>query len=237
MQGRAVLVTGATDGLGRAVAGESVFMNYFEAEGGPGRVAFASSFPGHIVPYDIAAGRSLVAQRGSFLCRQIALWLGPLLAIVLIAFGEPIFGDRKIALTAAVAVLMAVWWIGEVVPLAVTSLLPMALFLGTFGAVIAEVVDKGLIDWLAERGGRLGRALSAAAAWFDNHVVDGLRYWCCEVWWLLKRLHARTMQTGRIQHYMLIVLIAALVLCVVVLRPMGERLSNIIENILGRGLL
>lgn len=56
--------------IGRAVAGESVFMNYFEAEGGPGRVAFASSFPGHIVPYDILEGRSLVAQRGSFLCSQ-----------------------------------------------------------------------------------------------------------------------------------------------------------------------
>ncbi len=56
--------------IGRAVAGESIFMNYFKAEGGPGRVAFASSFPGHIVPYEIAAGRSLVAQRGSFLCSE-----------------------------------------------------------------------------------------------------------------------------------------------------------------------
>ncbi|MEZ5337029.1 MAG: TIGR00266 family protein [bacterium] len=56
--------------LGRAVAGESIFMNYFQAEGGPGRVAFASSFPGHIIAYEIAAGRSLLAQRGSFLCSQ-----------------------------------------------------------------------------------------------------------------------------------------------------------------------
>ncbi|MCB1216749.1 TIGR00266 family protein [bacterium] len=56
--------------LGRAVAGESIFMNYFQAEGSSGRVAFASSFPGHIVPYDIQPGRSLLAQRGSFLCSQ-----------------------------------------------------------------------------------------------------------------------------------------------------------------------
>lgn len=56
--------------IGRAVAGESIFMNYFKAEGQPGRVAFASSFPGHIIPYEIAAGRSLVAQRGSFLCSE-----------------------------------------------------------------------------------------------------------------------------------------------------------------------
>jgi NADH-quinone oxidoreductase subunit L len=108
---------------------------------------------------------------------------------------------------------------------------------GLFGAVIAEIIDKGLIDWLAERGGRLGRGLAAAAAWFDHHVVDGLRYWSCEIWWLLKRIHARTMQTGRIQHYMLIVLIAALVLCVVVLKPMGQRLAMIVENLLGRGVL
>ena len=56
--------------LNRAISGESVFLNYFQAEGSSGRVAFASSFPGHIVPYDILPGRSLVAQRGSFLCSQ-----------------------------------------------------------------------------------------------------------------------------------------------------------------------
>ena len=56
--------------IGRAVAGESIFMNYFQAEGQPGRVAFASSFPGHIIPYEIGEGRSLVAQRGAFLCSE-----------------------------------------------------------------------------------------------------------------------------------------------------------------------
>jgi len=56
--------------IGRAVAGESIFMNYFQAEGQTGRVAFASSFPGHIIPYEISEGRSLVAQRGSFLCSE-----------------------------------------------------------------------------------------------------------------------------------------------------------------------
>jgi NADH:ubiquinone oxidoreductase subunit 5 (subunit L)/multisubunit Na+/H+ antiporter MnhA subunit len=108
---------------------------------------------------------------------------------------------------------------------------------GLFGAVIAEIVDRGLIDWLAVRGGRLGRALSGAAEWIDLHIVDGLRFWACEVWWLLKRLHARALQTGRIQHYMLVVLLAAVLLCLVVLRPMGWHLLNVVENILGRGLL
>jgi len=108
---------------------------------------------------------------------------------------------------------------------------------GLFGAVIADIFDRGFIDWLAERGGIVGRGLSSAARWFDDHVVDGVRYWVCEICWILKRLHARTMQTGRLQHYMLIVIIASVLLCLVVMRPMGTRLLNVVENILGRGLL
>lgn len=64
-------ILGAIGGaLSRAVAGESIFLNYFTAQGGPGRVAFASSFPGKILDARLEAGQSLIAQRGAFLCAQ-----------------------------------------------------------------------------------------------------------------------------------------------------------------------
>jgi uncharacterized protein (TIGR00266 family) len=56
--------------LSRAVSGESIFLNYFTAEGGPGRVAFASSFPGSIIDKQLAAGQSIIAQRGAFLVAE-----------------------------------------------------------------------------------------------------------------------------------------------------------------------
>jgi len=57
----------------------------------------------------------------------IGLWLGPLLAILILFFDlDPT--NKSVTYTLAVAVLMAVWWISEAVPLAITSLLPVALF-------------------------------------------------------------------------------------------------------------
>lgn len=58
--------------------------------------------------------------------QRAGLWLGPVLA-AFIAFGFH-SGDVRVTLTAAVVALMAVWWISEAVPLAVTSLLPFVLF-------------------------------------------------------------------------------------------------------------
>jgi uncharacterized protein (TIGR00266 family) len=64
-------ILGALGGaLSRAIAGESLFLNFFTAKGGPGRVAFSSSFPGRILDIQLGAGQSLIAQRGSFLCAQ-----------------------------------------------------------------------------------------------------------------------------------------------------------------------
>jgi len=54
----------------RVLQGESLFLNYFGAARGPGKVAFASSFPGKILPFELGAGQSIIAQRGSFLVGQ-----------------------------------------------------------------------------------------------------------------------------------------------------------------------
>lgn len=53
--------------LGRAFSGESLFLNKYTAQGGPGHIAFASSFPGSIRAFQIAPGQEIVAQKSAFL--------------------------------------------------------------------------------------------------------------------------------------------------------------------------
>jgi solute carrier family 13 (sodium-dependent dicarboxylate transporter), member 2/3/5 len=60
---------------------------------------------------------------------RIARWLGPVAAIatyLLVPVGPEALTEGGRA-TTAVAVLMAIWWVGETLPLAVTSLLPIVL--------------------------------------------------------------------------------------------------------------
>ena len=54
--------------LGRKLSGESMFLNTYTCEGGPGQLACASSFPGSILAFELAAGESIVAQKNAFLC-------------------------------------------------------------------------------------------------------------------------------------------------------------------------
>lgn len=56
--------------LGRAFTGESVFLNEYRATGGPGMIAFASSFPGSIIPFEVSPGNEIVIQKGGFLAME-----------------------------------------------------------------------------------------------------------------------------------------------------------------------
>lgn len=56
--------------LGRMFSGESMFRNTYTARGGEGMIAFASSFPGSIVPFEIAPGRELIVQKSGFLASE-----------------------------------------------------------------------------------------------------------------------------------------------------------------------
>ena len=56
--------------LGRMFSGESMFRNIYTAKGGEGMIAFASSFPGSIVPFEIAPGRELIVQKSGFLASE-----------------------------------------------------------------------------------------------------------------------------------------------------------------------
>ena len=53
--------------LGRMFSGESIFQNRYTAQGGPGMIAFASSFPGNIRAIEIGPGKSVIAQKSAFL--------------------------------------------------------------------------------------------------------------------------------------------------------------------------
>ena len=58
----------------------------------------------------------------------VGLLLGPLLAITMIMAGAPAGLSEAGWMTAAVGILMAVWWATEAVPIAVTALLPIVVF-------------------------------------------------------------------------------------------------------------
>lgn len=71
------MTTNAGGGLGgvfgRMVTGESIFMNEYRAQGGPCMIAFASSFPGSILPYQVTPGNDIVVQKGGFLAMEEGL--------------------------------------------------------------------------------------------------------------------------------------------------------------------
>jgi len=58
----------------------------------------------------------------------ISFIIAPVISLVIILFADLQPGQPAVTRTLAVAFLMAIWWITEAVPLAVTSLLPVALF-------------------------------------------------------------------------------------------------------------
>lgn len=60
--------------------------------------------------------------------QQIGAIGGLILFFLIILFGDLEPGKPEVTYTLAVALLMAVWWVSEAIPLAVTSLLPVILF-------------------------------------------------------------------------------------------------------------
>ena len=55
--------------FGRLFSGESIFMNHYTAQGGPGQIAFASSFPGSIRALDIGE-KPMIIQKRAFLASE-----------------------------------------------------------------------------------------------------------------------------------------------------------------------
>lgn len=56
--------------FGRMFSGESIFRNTYTAAGGPGMIAFASSFPGEIRAIQIDPAHPVVVQKSGFLASE-----------------------------------------------------------------------------------------------------------------------------------------------------------------------
>ena len=61
---------GAGKALGRMFSGERIFQNVYTAEGGDGYIAFASSFPGSIMAFQLDGTSDLVLQKHAFLASE-----------------------------------------------------------------------------------------------------------------------------------------------------------------------
>ena len=63
-----------TGGLGKAFgrmfSGDSIFQNTYTAQGGPGMIAFASSFPGSIRAVAVDPAHPVVVQKTGFLASE-----------------------------------------------------------------------------------------------------------------------------------------------------------------------
>lgn len=56
--------------LGRMFSGERLFMNKYTAQGGPGQIAFAASFPGSIKVLNITPDSPMIVQKKGFLAGE-----------------------------------------------------------------------------------------------------------------------------------------------------------------------
>ncbi|HEX6289479.1 MAG TPA: TIGR00266 family protein [Herpetosiphonaceae bacterium] len=81
MSGNVIMNTNAGGGGGgiggmlggmvkRALSGESLFIVDYTVQGGRGLVAFASEFPGKIIPLHLGPGQSMIMQRDAFMCAE-----------------------------------------------------------------------------------------------------------------------------------------------------------------------
>lgn len=59
--------------FGRMLSGESIFMNEYTAEGGTGMIAFASTFPGTIIPFQVTEQSGIIVQKRGFLAMEKGL--------------------------------------------------------------------------------------------------------------------------------------------------------------------
>jgi len=59
----------------KALSGESMYQNIYTAQNGAGMIAFGSSFPGKIIPLQIAAGNDMILQKRAFLAAETGVEL------------------------------------------------------------------------------------------------------------------------------------------------------------------
>jgi uncharacterized protein (TIGR00266 family) len=66
---------GLLAGLGRRLAGESLFMTTYACRGDQGLITFTPETPGKILPFTLAVGQSLICQKDAFMCAETSVKL------------------------------------------------------------------------------------------------------------------------------------------------------------------
>ena len=61
---------GLLKGLGRALAGDSLFINTFEAQKDNEEIGFSSYYPGRIIPIRLDGTNPIIGQKSSFLAAE-----------------------------------------------------------------------------------------------------------------------------------------------------------------------
>ena len=59
--------------FGKALTGESIFENVYTATGGNGMIAFTTGVPGRILAVELSAGKTIIAQKRSFLASDVTV--------------------------------------------------------------------------------------------------------------------------------------------------------------------
>ena len=61
---------GILKGLGRALSGDSIFLNFYTAEENNQEIGFTSSFPGKIIPMKLDGTKTIIAQKNAYLASE-----------------------------------------------------------------------------------------------------------------------------------------------------------------------
>ncbi|MBN1579159.1 MAG: TIGR00266 family protein [Anaerolineae bacterium] len=66
---------GLLKGLGRKLAGESLFMTTYTCQGEAGIITFTPEAPGKVLAFKLEAGQSLICQKDAFMCAEDSVQL------------------------------------------------------------------------------------------------------------------------------------------------------------------
>jgi NADH-quinone oxidoreductase subunit L len=155
----------------------------------------------HTTPYQIALDEA--HYPGLELSLSMAL-LGILVAFVIYHWKKIDAGKLKQAITPVYTFLSNKWYFDELYDATVVG--------GTI--ILSKVLrwfDNNIIDGIVNGSAALTRGGSSLSGWFDNHVVDGLVNFSAWFTGILGR-GARKVQTGRVQTYIIFVLLGVLII-------------------------
>ena len=94
-----------------------------------------------------SSGRGMQTDHGSSFRSAVGVWLGPILFGLVYFFLDLYPENPQVTAMAAIAVLMATWWVAEAIPIPATALLPVALF-PLLGLMKTDDVAKEYMSWL-----------------------------------------------------------------------------------------